>query len=259
MAMNKQFLINFPIHLGSYQDFTENILKLAESRASSYICVANVHQLVEAYLDNSFLPVPQKADIVVPDGMPLTWALKIMYNIQQQRIAGMDLLPDLLRKAEKRKLSVYFYGGTQEVLNETCSYIKKNFQNLNLAGCYSPPFRCLTPEEESEVACMINNSEAHLVFVVLGCPKQEKWMASMKHKINATMIGIGGALPVMIGKQQRAPVWVQNIGMEWFYRLAQEPERLWKRYLITNSVFIYLFLKAKLNMEIVNLRKAYST
>lgn len=114
---------------------------------------------------------------------------------------------------------------------------------LKQAGFYSPPFRELTPVENEKIISRINTSGAGIVFVILGCPKQEKWMAAMKGKINSCMIGIGGALPVLVGLQKRAPVWMQGVGMEWLYRLYQEPTRLYKRYAITNTLFFFVFLK----------------
>jgi N-acetylglucosaminyldiphosphoundecaprenol N-acetyl-beta-D-mannosaminyltransferase len=116
----------------------------------------------------------------------------------------------------------------------------RHYPNLHIRGLYSPPFRALTPEEEERTIERINSSGAKLLFVVLGCPKQEQWMASMAGRINAVMIGIGGALPVLIGMQKRAPKWMQRAGLEWLFRLLQEPRRLFKRYFVTNSVFLYL-------------------
>ena len=218
-------------------------MQAASLRQSNYACVANVHMLVEAYRNPSFAEVVKNAKSVAPDGMPLVWALRLLYGIKQERVAGMDLMPDLLHKLETTKLSAFFYGGTEELLYRTKGFIQKKYPCLNVAGMYSPPFRPLVKEEENGIAAMINNSGAHVVFVALGCPKQEKWMASMRGKIKAVMIGIGGALPVMVGMQSRAPKWMQKYGLEWLFRLMQEPKRLFKRYAVTNSVFLYLLMK----------------
>ena len=246
--MNTKDVFNFPIHLGTYDEFVEEILQLAICGTSSYVCVASVHQLVEAYYNPLYSSISRGATIVTPDGMPITWALKLLYKIKQQRIAGMDLMPDLLSGAAKKDIPVYIYGGTQKMLDSTNMYIKENFPNLILAGLYSPPFRLMSAEEDEVVCNLINQSGAQLVFVVLGCPKQECWMASMKGKINAAMVGIGAAVPVMIGLQKRAPRWMQHSGLEWLYRLYQEPRRLWKRYFITNNVFLYLLIKEKMKL-----------
>jgi len=243
--LKKLDVLNFPINLGSSESFVDEILALARSKQSAYVCVAAVHQLIEAHQDASFAKISQGANIVTPDGMPITWALKILYGINQERVPGMDLLPLLLKEAERNSISVYFYGGTQEMLDKTNAYVKQQYPGLPIAGSYSPPFRPLTAEEEQATASMINQTGAQLVFVVLGCPKQEKWMYLMKGRIQATMVGIGAALPVMVGIQSRAPKWMQNNGLEWLFRLIQEPRRLWKRYFVTNSKFIYLVTTAK--------------
>lgn len=234
------------ISTGSFDSMTNEIIALAVSKQSANICVANVHMLVEAHEDASFATVVNSANMVTPDGMPLIWALRLLHGVKNDRVAGMDLLPSLLTGAIDKNLPVFFYGGSQKMLDATSGYIKNTYPSLNIAGLYSPPFRALTKEEDESVIEMINNSGARLVFVVLGCPKQEKWMASMKGKINATMVGVGGALPVLVGEQKRAPQWMQRNGLEWLYRLIQEPGRLWKRYFYTNAVFILLLIKEKL-------------
>jgi N-acetylglucosaminyldiphosphoundecaprenol N-acetyl-beta-D-mannosaminyltransferase len=247
--METKQLLSIKTNLGSYNSFIENLTRLAIARKSSYVCVANVHMLIEAYRDSSFALVVNNADIVTPDGKPITWALRWLYDIKQHRVAGMDVLPDLLFAAEKLKVPVAFYGGTESMLNKTKDHLEKNYPDLIIAKLYSPPFRSLKEEENYSVIKMFNDSGAGIIFVVLGCPKQEKWMASMKDKIRGLMIGIGGALPVLVGMQKRAPAWMHNSGLEWFYRLSQEPKRLFKRYLTTNSLFIYLVIKEKLSFK----------
>lgn len=236
-------LLSLSITTGSYQNITENILALAKARVSSYTCVANVHMLIEAHKDKTFADVVNGADIVTPDGKPITWGLRLMHHHEQERVAGMDLLPDLLAGAIHMQIPVYFLGGTLEVLEKTKQHAKEKCPDLQVAGMFSPPFRTLTTAEEEEIVQNINNSGAGLVLVAMGCPKQEKWMASMKGRVQASMVGIGGALPVMIGAQKRAPRWMQNAGLEWIYRLSQEPRRLFKRYAITNTTFIWLLAR----------------
>jgi N-acetylglucosaminyldiphosphoundecaprenol N-acetyl-beta-D-mannosaminyltransferase len=240
--MNKIEILRFSVSLGKYQDFVDQIISKAKGKTKAYVCIASVHQLMEAHADPSFAKISHQADIVTPDGLPITWALQWLYNVKQDRVAGMDLLPDLLKESQEKGLSVFFYGSTQTMLDKTSDYLQKEYPGLTVAGLYSPPFRPLTTDEESDICAIINNSGANMVFVVLGCPKQEKWMAAMKSKINATLVGVGGALPVLVGLQKRAPVWMQKSGLEWFFRLGQEPGRLWKRYLVTNSQFIYYII-----------------
>jgi N-acetylglucosaminyldiphosphoundecaprenol N-acetyl-beta-D-mannosaminyltransferase len=241
-------VISLNITLGPFLFFIHRILDLAKSKESSYVCVANVHMTIEAHWDNQFAKILNGANLVTPDGMPLAKTMYLLYGIKQERVAGMDLLPALLAEAEKEFLSVFFYGGTTEMLDKTKKYVGLHYPSLKQTNYFSPPFRVLNTEEENAVVDKINQSGAHLVFVALGCPKQEKWMASMKGRVNACMIGIGGALPVMIGMQNRAPEWMQRLSLEWLYRLIQEPRRLFKRYFITNVLFIILLIRQKISV-----------
>ena len=241
--LTREYLMNFPLNLGRYSSFVNAIISLAYQKQTSVVCVANVHMFIEARNDSDFLQIVKNSEIVTPDGEPLTWALRILNGIKQDRVAGMDLLPDLLRVMSEQHVSAYFYGGQPEVLEKTKIHLEKAYPDLNIAGFYSPPFRPLTSLEEKKIIEEINKTLPSVVFVILGCPKQEKWMASMKGKINTVMIGIGGALPVMLGIQKRAPRWMQNSGLEWLFRLSQEPLRLFKRYWETNNLFVWIFLK----------------
>lgn len=241
--MKKKKVLSLMITTGSYSQFIDGLVELGTTKKSSYVCVSNVHMLIEAYNDSSFAAIVNNADIATPDGMPLAKGFKSLYGIRQDRVAGMDLLPDLLKICEKNAMNAYFYGGTEAMLDNTSEYCKKHFPKLSISGLFSPPFRPLTLDEENTIINQINAAKPNFIFVALGCPKQEKWMASMKGRINGCMIGIGGALPVMVGMQKRAPGWMQKTSLEWLYRLSQEPKRLFKRYAITNSTFLYLFFK----------------
>ncbi|MEA5458973.1 WecB/TagA/CpsF family glycosyltransferase [Arcicella sp. LKC2W] len=244
--MQKHFLISINISKGLYQDFINEILNLSAKRQSSYVCVANVHMCIEAYHNSSFADVVNNADIVTPDGKPLVFGIKWLDGIEQARVAGPDLMPSLLAEAQQKELKVFFYGATPDVLNLLVTFCKQKYPDLSIAGAISPPFRTLTCEEENEHINRINSSEANLVFVALGCPKQEIWMHRMKGKINAVMLGVGGAFPMLVGVEKRAPLWMQKNGLEWFYRLMQDPKRLFKRYFVTNSWFVYLLFKEKI-------------
>jgi N-acetylglucosaminyldiphosphoundecaprenol N-acetyl-beta-D-mannosaminyltransferase len=249
--MNKLNLLSIPVSTGSYGDFVHRIINSAHAEKRSYACIANVHMLVEAHNDQSFAKVIHDADVITPDGKPLGWALRLLYGIKQERVAGMDLLPDLLIHASSNHLPVYFYGGTTSLLEKTSLFLRENYPDLQVAGLYSPPFRVLSCEEDENIIQEINASGARLVFVVLGCPKQERWMASVQGRLNAVTVGVGGALPVMIGVHNRAPVWMQKSGLEWIFRLMQEPKRLFKRYTITNSLFIYLLMKELIRSRVL--------
>lgn len=246
MLIPQNLLVEFPISIGNYKTFIEKILWLAEANVSAYVCVANVHMLVEAHHDKDFGKVVQQAHLVAPDGVPITWGLSYFHGIKQDRVAGMDLLPDLLRCMSEKGLSAFFYGGSPGLLRKAETFIRQHYPRLQLAGFFSPPFRELADIEDQLVIDKINKAKPDIIFVVLGCPKQEKWMAKMQGRIDGCMIGIGGALPVLIGIQKRAPVWMQVRGLEWLYRLYQEPKRMFRRYAITNTYFIYLIIRASI-------------
>jgi N-acetylglucosaminyldiphosphoundecaprenol N-acetyl-beta-D-mannosaminyltransferase len=239
------------ISFGNYQSFVERILDLAKKRSSSYVCVMNVHMLIEAHFNKTFAKIVNEADLTTPDGMPLVVGLNGLYDINQDRVAGMDLMDSLLAGAQNQRVSVYLYGSTDDVLENVIARCQVDYPDLKIAGSYSPPFRPLTADEHDQIVARINSSRAGIVFVALGCPKQEKWMASMKGKINAVMVGLGGAFPVFAGTQSRAPLWMQNNSLEWLFRLSQEPRRLWKRYFVTNSIFIYLLCKEFVSVKLL--------
>ena len=219
------------------------ILDWAAQRESKFVCVANTHMLVEAHHQNSFREVLQKADIVTPDGMPLVWMLKLMGAKDQNRVAGLDLMNALYQQASEENISIYFLGSMDSILQKMRHRLQAEFPNLTIAAMKPLPFRPLTFEEDQALVHQVNESGAGLVMVALGCPKQERWMAAHKDEIKAVMIGLGGAFPVYAGVHRRAGSWIRSLGLEWFYRLIQEPRRLWKRYATSIPVFIYLAFK----------------
>lgn len=246
MFLPKVKLLQTWVSTGPYLQYVQSITQLAEVRKSSYVCFANVHMLIEAYKQPDFNQVVNQADMVTPDGRPLSLLIKYLYGIEQERACGMDMFPDILKTAEENNLSVFFYGSTPEVLEALTIKAKEQFPQLSIAGSYSPPFRPLTPEEDKAVVDIINASEANLVFVSLGCPKQEKWMHEHVGKVQACMLGLGQAFLVYAGLEKRLPQWARNLSLEWLYRLYLEPHRLWKRYLVGNSWFLYLAGRAVL-------------
>ena len=241
--MKKIKVISSLISTGTFTDFINAIFDLTDKQLSSYVCCANVHMVIESYQDKAFNKLLNEADLVTPDGRPISLVMKLFDKIDQERVAGMDLLPVLLKEAEIRGKSVYFYGSTDDVLSKITSQIGTDFPKLRVAGTYSPPFRPLSEEEDQKIISMINDSGANLVFVSLGCPKQEKWIATHKGKVNACMLGVGQAFLTYTGLEKRLPKWARDWSLEWAYRLYLEPKRLWKRYVIGNSIFLFFVLK----------------
>jgi N-acetylglucosaminyldiphosphoundecaprenol N-acetyl-beta-D-mannosaminyltransferase len=222
----------------SWDDAIDNICSWARNRESRYVTLCNVHSVVTAFLDDDHRHDLNAADMATSDGMPVTWTMRKLGFPEQQRINGPDLMWKYCEKAEKVGHKVFFYGSTNEVLDLLESKLKKAFPELQIVGMYSPPFRELTAMEDDEVIRQLNASGANVVFVGLGCPLQERWMFQHRGKVNAVMIGVGAAFNYHAGTIKRAPVWMQNMGFEWMHRLASDPKRLWRRYLVTNTIFI---------------------
>lgn len=236
----KRLVLDTGISTGTPTEFIDTILQLGAARSSACVCFANVHMLIEAHRDAKFQQVLSEADIVTPDGSPVAGAVRWFYGEDQPRVAGMDLLPELLVEAARRNQSVYFYGTTDKVLDAIVARAKRELPTLRIVGAYSPPFRPLTPEEDEADVAAINAADPDLLFVALGCPRQERWMAEHRGRVKACMLGVGQAFLVYAGLEQRLPVWARKLWLEWAYRLWLEPRRLWRRYLVTNSQFLYL-------------------
>jgi len=240
---DRKSVLALEIDLVNFKTTLNKITDLAENNVPSYVCFANVHMTIEAYHDHIFAQQVNNASFVLSDGMPLVKALDFFYSIKQDRIAGMDVMPDLIKEASELNLKMYFFGTTQEMLDKIKFRIKREYPNSQIVGMVSPPFN--KSLDDDLYIDEINNAGAQLVFVALGCPKQERWMAKHSHKINAVLLGVGGAFPVYAGMASRAPKFMRNLSLEWLYRLYQEPGRLFLRYFNTNSLFLFLVIKTK--------------
>jgi N-acetylglucosaminyldiphosphoundecaprenol N-acetyl-beta-D-mannosaminyltransferase len=222
----------------SWDEALIKILAWAEGRRSRYVCICNAHSVVTAALDPEFNMVVNGADMATPDGAPVAWALRHFGFERQERINGPDLMWRYLRKAEQLNQGVYFYGSTEETLEKLQFVVRTHFPLLRICGAYAPPFYTPTKREDEKEIEAINKSGASVVFVGLGCPKQEKWMAAHCGRIHALMIGVGAAFDYHSGTVRRAPLWFQRNGLEWLFRLCAEPRRLFKRYMVTNTLFV---------------------
>ncbi len=239
-------VISLNLDLVSYHDALSRIIEWARNREPRFVCFANVHMAIEAYRHPDFAGQVNSASMVVADGVPLLGWLRSISRVRQERIAGMDAFPDLIRLAAHNGLKVYFFGTTVDLLERIRIKTNRLYPDLTIAGTFSPPFD-KSLDEDSYVE-QINASGADIVFVALGCPKQEKWMARNSHRIRAVLLGVGGAFPVYAGISKRAPKFMQRFGLEWLFRLLQEPRRLFTRYLVTNSVFLALAFREKIRL-----------
>lgn len=222
------------------------MLKWARIRESRSVCLANVHMIMEAYWNQSFARILESADLVSPDGMPLVWMLRKLGIYNQNRVAGMDVFLNLCELAQQSQISVFFVGSHTAILQKIKQRLEKEFPLLQIAGMEALPFRTLADviqTEDEELVPKINQSGAGLLFVCLGCPKQEFWMSRHQGKIKAVMIGLGAVFPTYAGIYRRAPQYIRELGLEWLYRLLQEPSRLLNRYSQTIPPFVYLALK----------------
>ena len=244
-------IIGSPVTALPFEVQINIILEWAMSKVSKVICVANTHMLVESYWHSEFSSVLKNADIVTPDGMPLVWMLKLMGAGTQNRVAGLDILLSLCKLAPLRDIPLFFLGADTVTLEKMRKNLMDLFPNLKIAGMEPLPFRPLTSTEDEAMIKTIHDRGAAIVLLALGCPKQELWMNQHKDKIQAVMIGLGGAFPVFAQSQKRAPYWIRHLGGEWLYRLTQEPSRLFKRYMTTIPAFIWLACKQILNLTLL--------
>ncbi|NQU09477.1 WecB/TagA/CpsF family glycosyltransferase [bacterium] len=231
------------IHATSYPAATDAILGWARAAQSRVVIIANVHVVMEAHDRPAFREAVNGADLVTPDGMPLVWMLRRLGFPDQQRVYGPDLTLHVCAAAARNDVPVGFYGGTDQVLGVLCDRLVGRFPGLRIVYRSAPPFRPLTPAEDRAVVDAINQSGARLVFVGLGCPKQEQWVADHRDRVQAVMLAVGAAFDFHAGRVRQAPAWVQRAGLEWLFRLLMEPRRLWRRYLQHNPRFAVLALR----------------
>lgn len=230
-------VLGIPVDAVTFAQAQSRIMTWGHARDSRYVVLANVHVVVTASRDPYFGAVVTAADMATPDGAPVAWMLGKLSHTSQERVAGPDLTWALLGRCEAEQLPVYFYGSTPETLTRLEQRIQSTFPKL-VASFEAPPFRAITADEYATSIQRINASAAGLVFVGLGCPKQENWMHAHRCRVNAVMLGVGAAFDFHAGTESRAPQWMQAHVLEWLHRLLSEPRRLWKRYLVTNTLFI---------------------
>ncbi len=210
----------------------------AGARESRVVCICNVHSVVSGLDDADFRRIIDEADMATPDGWPVAWMLRRLGVAGQPRVSGPDLMIDYIDHAARSGQPVFLLGSTPATLQALQRMLRARWPALRIAGAESPPFRPLSEAEDAALVERINRSGAGTVWVSLGCPKQERWMAAHRGRVQAVMIGVGAAFDFHAGTIRRAPAWMQRNGLEWLHRLASEPRRLWRRYLGTNTRFM---------------------
>jgi N-acetylglucosaminyldiphosphoundecaprenol N-acetyl-beta-D-mannosaminyltransferase len=238
-------ILNVEIDATSYQELGDRLLDLIRQGNTGFIVVANVHVVMTAYRDRQYRQVLAAATIVTPDGMPLVWGMRALGLRGQNRVYGPDLMLSWCARSAEAKLGIYLFGATTATLEKLAQNLQQQFPALIISGKHAPPqinfhSQDFAVQLEQDVQ-LINASGAAVVFVALGCPKQELWMNYAHPQLKAIAIGVGAAFDFHSGQVAQAPRWMMAIGLEWLYRFWQEPQRLWQRYLLNNPLFVLLF------------------
>jgi N-acetylglucosaminyldiphosphoundecaprenol N-acetyl-beta-D-mannosaminyltransferase len=228
--------INMPMALATIEGWIAR-------RDPSYVCVAPVHTIIECQRDSALRDVVNRSGLTTPDGMPLVWLSRLHGSRYVDRVYGPDLMLALCERSVARAYRHFLYGGGPGVADALATRLRQRFPGLEIVGTYAPPFRPMTVDEEADVARRIDEAAADVVWVGLGTPKQDRWIAEHVGQLSApVLIGVGAAFDFLSGRKRQAPRSVQRSGLEWLFRLSQEPRRLWYRYLVYNPLFIALVL-----------------
>jgi N-acetylglucosaminyldiphosphoundecaprenol N-acetyl-beta-D-mannosaminyltransferase len=238
-------LLGVPVAMLDYDRAIEVMDALVDTRERGYVCAAPVHALIEARRDPEVLEALRGSTLVVPDGMPLVWAANLLGEDLDDRVYGPELMLRYSERCAERGHRVWLYGGRdQGALVQLALSMRRRHPGIQIVGGYSPPFRPLTGEEEAAVVRQINEAQPDVLWVGIGVPKQERWMARMRDRLEVpVMCGVGAAFDFHAGRVSMAPRWMQDRGLEWTYRIAQEPRRLLPRYLYTNPRFLAAFAR----------------
>ena len=240
--LENRYILGMRVDATSYEDATQRIVAWAQTRESKYVCISNVHMTMETYDNPTFARLVNDAALVTPDGMPLVLGLRALGVKNASRVYGPTLTLHVCEAAAQMGIKIGLYGGTPESLAAFVEFLQKRFPGIQIACQIAPPFRPLTPEEDAAYTQEIVESGAEILFVGIGCPRQEFWMKAHHNQIPAVMLGVGAAFDFHSGRVKQAPSWMQKISMEWLFRLAMEPKRLWKRYFLHNPRFVLFFL-----------------
>jgi N-acetylglucosaminyldiphosphoundecaprenol N-acetyl-beta-D-mannosaminyltransferase len=238
-------VLGVPLALTDYERTMDWMDATIARRGKGYICVAATHTVVATQDDPGLKAAVMGASLVVPDGQPVVWAMNALGHDLSSRVYGPDLMAKFCERSALTGARMFLYGGrNQGALVQLALNLRRRFAGLQIVGGYSPPFRALSEEEIDAVVAEINHARPDVVWVGIGVPKQEKWMATLRDRIDApVLVGVGAAFDFHAGLVPQAPSWMQSAGLEWLYRLGQEPRRLWKRYLTNNPRFVFGFAR----------------
>lgn len=243
----KRPVLGIGISVTTYDEAVDAVVAAARRGAGGVVDAASVHAVVEAARDPALNRKVNSFDLVTPDGQPVRWALNLLHRARLgDRVYGPELMLRLCRRAADEGLGIYLYGSTPPVIARLRENLAARFPGLRIVGAESPPFRRLTAEEDREMVARVNRSGARLVFLGLGCPRQDEFAFAHRHLLEGVQVCVGAAFDFHAGTKPMAPAWMQRRGLEWVFRLACEPRRLWRRYAVTNSIFV-----ARLSLELL--------
>jgi N-acetylglucosaminyldiphosphoundecaprenol N-acetyl-beta-D-mannosaminyltransferase len=241
-SLESRKILGMRVHATTYDDAVQRIAAWASQCESRYVCEAPVHMVMESYDSPQYQNVINGADLVTPGGMPIVWMMRLLGIPRQARVYGPAMTLKVCEYAAQHELKIGLYGGSEENMARLVPELLRRYPQLQIVYAYAPPFRKMTAEEDVLVRENIAASGAQILFVGLGCPKQERWMAEHRPGVRAVMLGVGAAFDFISGEKAQAPLWMQSIGTEWLFRLCTEPRRLWFRYFWHNPRFIVLAL-----------------
>jgi N-acetylglucosaminyldiphosphoundecaprenol N-acetyl-beta-D-mannosaminyltransferase len=252
----KQNVLGVGINAVDYESAVQKIIVAAQSRRPLTVTALAVHGVMTGALDAEHRHRLNELDLVVPDGQPVRWAMRWLYGVKlPDRVYGPTLTLKVCERAAQEGLSVYLYGSRTEVLETLAANLRAKFPAIQIAGMQPSRFRQVSAAEQAEIARTIRDSGASFVLVGLGCPRQETWVYENRELISMPLLAVGAAFDFHAGNLPQAPAWLQNRGLEWFFRLVQEPRRLWKRYLYLNPLYLTLLLLQLLKVRVVALQE----
>lgn len=249
-------IINSTINVENYKESTYKIIASAKLPFNYRVHLSNTHMVMEGYDETSFQEVINTAELVVPDGVPLVWALKLLGHKEATRVYGPTLTLHVCEAAASEDIPIGLYGGTPESLLDFKAFLHHEYPGIQIACAIAPPFRPLSQEEDDAYTQEILDSGARILFVGIGCPKQEWWMYNHRDRLPLVMLGVGAAFDFHSGRVKQSPAVLQRLGLEWLFRLVMEPKRLWKRYAKHNPRFVALFVRQLFNEKILGRREA---
>lgn len=251
-SLTSRSILGMRVDVTTYADATARVMDWARSGQGRYVCASNVHMVMETSDSAEFRDVVNGADLVTSDGVPLVWALKALGVSQAERVYGPTLMLHVCEAAAREGVPIALYGGTPESLEEFVVFLHSHYPGIEIACLIAPPFRPPTPEEDALYTQQIADSGARIVFVGIGCPKQERWMAAHTGRLDAVLLGMGAAFDFHSGRVRQAPAAMQKLGLEWLFRLIMEPRRLWKRYAKHNPRFVGKFMLQLLGQRVID-------